>query len=185
MFPLYAQEEELGACLLFCPKPSLLTENNIALLSVLADQINMAVVNAKQYNQIKQLAITDKLTGLYNRRHFMDMLDKEITRSKQFFKPISIVLTDIDYFGKYNDMHGHPQGDAILKELATVLKGYARSVDDLRALGRPIHNTVVCWIRRKLLQPSSIYVRYENLAVPDKCESIPVPGPDRWCLYHG
>jgi len=85
------------------------------------------LIHAKQVTE--HLAQTDKLTGLYNRRYFIEALDKEIIRSKRFFKPISLILMDIDYFGKYNNNMGHPMGDVLLKKIAGLFKAYVRSVD--------------------------------------------------------
>jgi len=129
LMPLMIHDKPIGAFIFYSDKPDFIDESSFKLLSILSDQAASAITNSQQYSKINQLAITDKLTGLYNRRYFMEMLEKEITRSKQFFKPISIILFDIDHFGKYNNAHGHPQGDKLLKSLADLCKAYARSVD--------------------------------------------------------
>ena len=83
----------------------------------------------------QQLAITDSLTGLYNRRFFMEKLREEIKRNERFNHPLSIILIDVDDFKSYNDSHGHLKGDDLLRNLATILKKNVRSVDFVCRIG--------------------------------------------------
>ena len=108
-------------------------KQNIELYSIIANQASIAINNAKHYEKIKETAITDKLTGLYNRLKFMDVLEQEISRSKRFKHSISIAMIDIDHFKKYNDTNGHPMGDKLLQECSQVLK---KSVRDIDTVGR-------------------------------------------------
>lgn len=91
------------------------------------------LIHAKKISE--QLALTDKLTGLYNRRYFMDALEKETARAKRFFKPLSLMLIDVDHFGKYNNNMGHPKGDILLKKMADIFRAYARPVDIIGRYG--------------------------------------------------
>ncbi len=79
--------------------------------------------------KLKKLAITDGLTEVYNYRFFKEQLTKEIVRSARHKSAISIVMIDIDYFKNYNDHHGHPAGDAVLKTIASLLKNNIRTLD--------------------------------------------------------
>lgn len=110
-------------------------KDNIDFLSIIANQSAMAIQNARQYSKIKQLAITDNLTSLYNRRYFMELLKNEVIRSKRAKKPLSVALLDIDNFGHYNNTHGHPMGDRLLRELADILKSNIRSIDTVGRYG--------------------------------------------------
>ncbi|MDW7681568.1 MAG: diguanylate cyclase [bacterium] len=79
--------------------------------------------------ELKKLAVTDGLTGAYNYRFFKEQLQKEITRAQRHKSHVSIVMIDIDYFKNYNDTHGHPAGDEVLKTISALLKKNIRNLD--------------------------------------------------------
>ena len=89
----------------------------------------MAYDNARRREQLSQLALTDDLTGLPNRRHFQDRLSAELARVGREGVPVSLLLLDVDDFKSVNDTHGHPAGDAVLRELAGVLRDGVRTAD--------------------------------------------------------
>lgn len=104
--------------------------------------IRPAIVRARVRNQIhlaqqkrtlERLAQIDGLTGLANRRHFDDMLDRAHRRSRRTGSPLGLALVDIDHFKQYNDRYGHIQGDEALKAVARTLQAHARRPDDLAA----------------------------------------------------
>jgi two-component system cell cycle response regulator len=80
-------------------------------------------------SKLLQLAITDGLTQLYNYRYFKQQLIQEITRAKRHNTSVSITMIDIDYFKNYNDTHGHPAGDLVLKTIAELLRNNIRKID--------------------------------------------------------
>ncbi|MDD2702411.1 MAG: diguanylate cyclase [Candidatus Omnitrophica bacterium] len=84
---------------------------------------------------LKRLSITDDLTKIYNRRHLMERLTEEVTCMKRYKYSISCLMADIDYFKKINDKYGHPMGDQVLKQLASLFKTNIRSVDILSRYG--------------------------------------------------
>ncbi len=71
----------------------------------------------------------DGLTGLYNHRNFQETLANELLKSQRFDHAVSLLLIDVDHFKKVNDLYGHPQGDAVLKEIAQILKKTVRAYD--------------------------------------------------------
>lgn len=79
--------------------------------------------------QLRALATTDGLTGLRNHREFHAQMECERQRSARDGTPLSLVLLDVDRFKQYNDTFGHPAGDEVLKALAALLRGHARTVD--------------------------------------------------------
>ncbi|HSG06064.1 MAG TPA: diguanylate cyclase, partial [Nitrospiria bacterium] len=79
--------------------------------------------------EVELKAITDSGTGLFNRRHFFDLLEKEFTRAKRFSDPLSCLLIDIDHFKLINDIYGHHVGDSVLKEIAEKLKEAVRLIE--------------------------------------------------------
>lgn len=80
--------------------------------------------------QFEEVSLTDKLTALYNRRKFDDVMDKEIMIAKRQKKQLSFAILDIDFFKKYNDHYGHPAGDAALVRVASCLKSSFNRPDD-------------------------------------------------------
>ncbi len=81
------------------------------------------------YKRIEELAELDELTGSFNRRCIMRMLDEEITRAGRSGAPCSIALIDLDYFKRINDAHGHPTGDEVLRTFAITMFANLRSID--------------------------------------------------------
>ena len=84
---------------------------------------------------LSKLAMTDELTGLYNRRAFMLTLDKELATASRYSRDLSLLVVDIDYFKKINDQYGHPVGDVVLKHFAQVALKTIRSQDTLGRVG--------------------------------------------------
>ena len=80
---------------------------------------------------LKHLATTDELTGLKNRRYFLERSAEEIKRSKRYQLPLALIMFDIDHFKSINDTYGHEVGDLVLKQLAEILKSLLREQDVL------------------------------------------------------
>ncbi len=83
----------------------------------------------QSYRKAVIRAITDSLTQLYNHGYFREYLNQEIERAKRYELPVSLIMIDIDYFKEYNDQHGHPQGDRVLKEMAHLFQAAIRTTD--------------------------------------------------------
>lgn len=86
-------------------------------------------------NQLGQLAVTDELTGLFNRRQFTATLNKQIENAKKAARPFGLLLIDIDHFKKINDTYGHLAGDEILKKFSEVSKLCLRDSDFMARYG--------------------------------------------------
>jgi|CZKI01.1.fsa_nt_gi two-component system cell cycle response regulator len=84
---------------------------------------------------LRRLATRDELTGLLNRREFDRMLADEEDRARRFGHPLGLVIIDIDRFKAVNDVHGHPAGDAVLREVAHRIAGAIRTVDRVARIG--------------------------------------------------
>lgn len=90
----------------------------------------------KRSNQLLlELSNTDPLTGLFNRRYFMEALENEFQRAQRKCGPLTLALLDIDHFKRVNDMYGHPQGDQVLMSLAAVVQGELRRYDIIARYG--------------------------------------------------
>lgn len=85
--------------------------------------------------QLRQLAITDSLTGLYNHRRFQEALDHEVERSRRFGRSLSLLFMDIDHFKAVNDTFGHQVGDRALAQVAQVIRGNLRGIDTVARYG--------------------------------------------------
>jgi two-component system cell cycle response regulator len=81
------------------------------------------------HEKVKDLAIRDYLTGMYNRRLFMTTLEKEFYRSKRYKTPMTLIMIDIDDFKVINDKHGHQYGDRILQTVADIIRKQTRDAD--------------------------------------------------------
>jgi diguanylate cyclase (GGDEF)-like protein/PAS domain S-box-containing protein len=79
--------------------------------------------------KLHELAVTDDLTGISNRRHFFDNASRELFRSKRASRPLSIIMFDIDHFKSVNDTYGHAVGDNVLKKIAARISSNLRSLD--------------------------------------------------------
>jgi diguanylate cyclase (GGDEF)-like protein len=96
----------------------------------LHDELNAKVRELEQARErLRQLAITDGLTGLYNHRYFKEHLEQELNRASRHQSHVSVVMIDIDHFKKFNDTYGHPSGDFILRSIARLLKENIRKID--------------------------------------------------------
>lgn len=128
VIPLITQNKEFGWFCVFSAREEL-AGTEMDFLGLFAKQIEMAITIADLFQAVRDQAVTDALTGLYNRRYFEEALEKEVQRAKRQQQPFSIIGIDLDFLKKINDTHGHFYGDLAIKTIADVLKANARSVD--------------------------------------------------------
>jgi diguanylate cyclase (GGDEF)-like protein len=103
-----------------------------ALMDVLSTSGLLRVPIIIEYDELKNLqlnAVTDPLTGLYNRRHFVESFEKELNRARRYGSPLGLVILDLHRFKEVNDKHGHPRGDDVLRAAAATLKRALRTSD--------------------------------------------------------
>ena len=96
---------------------------------ILSQQFLLGIKRAVLYQDVQELAITDSLTGVFNRRYYLERFKEELERSKKFNYKFCCLMVDIDYFKDYNDRYGHILGDAILRELAKTIQENTRQID--------------------------------------------------------
>ena len=128
IIPLITQNKEFGWFCVFSAREEL-AGTEMDFLGLFAKQIEMAITIADLFQAVRDQAVIDALTGLYNRRYFEEALEKEVQRAKRQQQPFSIIGIDLDFLKKINDTHGHFYGDLAIKTIADVLKANARSVD--------------------------------------------------------
>jgi two-component system, cell cycle response regulator len=87
------------------------------------------------HEEIYRLTTIDGLTQIFNKRYFLETLEREISRAHRYRRDLSLIMFDIDFFKKVNDTYGHLAGDYVLKQLASVIKGHIRREDIMARYG--------------------------------------------------
>lgn len=126
--PLHNGKEDFG-CVIVSSDRDGVTDTETNFLALFANQIELAITVAGLFEEVKKQAITDPLTGIFNRRYFEENILKEAERSLRLKQPFSLISMDLDYLKKINDTYGHQFGDLAIKTIANVLKREARSID--------------------------------------------------------
>jgi diguanylate cyclase (GGDEF)-like protein/PAS domain S-box-containing protein len=156
--PIFVRDEVIGALgVLNYEKEHAYNETDIHLLNTIAANLGIAIQNAQLYaeeketklaltkaneqlkarldeinllqEQLREQAIRDPLTNLFNRRYLQETLDRELARAERDKTPLSMVMMDLDHFKKVNDRYGHQGGDEMLRELAELLRRQTRGAD--------------------------------------------------------
>ena len=140
--PLYNRSTIFGWFNVFSSRKDL-TEGETDFLTIFAQQIEMAITIAGLFEEVKAQAVTDSLTGLYNRRYFEEYLKKEVKRALRQKQPFSIIGLDLDHLKEINDKYGHAYGDLAIKTVAKVLKGNARAIDTAARMGGEEFNVIL------------------------------------------
>ncbi|HSO28254.1 MAG TPA: sensor domain-containing diguanylate cyclase [Anaerolineales bacterium] len=127
--PLIHRDANLGALTLQSTRLDAFTEDDLDLLVAFAATATNAIYNAQLHAEVQREAITDPLTGVYNRRGFFELSKHELERVHRFNNATALIILDIDRFKTINDRYGHPAGDQVLQEMVDVLLGALRKVD--------------------------------------------------------
>ncbi|MFN8434271.1 MAG: diguanylate cyclase [Anaerolineales bacterium] len=127
--PLLKEDTVLGMLNVESNILNKLSHKDVNLLTTIAGPIAIAVDNARLHTEIKRMATTDAVTGLSNRHVFEQALHAELERAERNHSQMSLIIFDIDFFKQYNDIWGHPAGDARLKGVANIIKLNLRKYD--------------------------------------------------------
>lgn len=128
--PLVIRQRVIGLLAIDSSQPNHFTPAHARLASAFADQVAIALENARLFSEVQELARTDALTGLYNRRGLLEVGQIEFLRARRFQRPFCAILVDIDHFKRINDRYGHTLGgDPALKALAQQLLHHVREID--------------------------------------------------------
>lgn len=127
--PVILKDQLLGVINLHKKSFGGFSEREIQLVQAITAQAAIAIENARLYQQTRDLSNTDSLTQLANRRFFQAALDKEFTQARRYGTNFSLIMIDIDHFKRYNDTHGHLQGDKVLRDVAQILQDNIRGID--------------------------------------------------------
>ncbi|MDH5297536.1 MAG: sensor domain-containing diguanylate cyclase [Desulfobulbaceae bacterium] len=121
--------EPIGALVVAARRDGVFSPQDQEILELIAIQVAVKIDLAQAHEKLSRMATTDGLTGLANHRTFQHGFDVMLQRAERQKRPLCLLLCDIDHFKRINDTFGHPFGDRVLKEVATVLGGSARQVD--------------------------------------------------------
>jgi diguanylate cyclase (GGDEF)-like protein len=133
--PLAIGGEIMGCISLNSDQPNAFDAQDLQFFSVIGYQMAASLEHFQRFSSIKNIAIYDTLTNLYNRRYFEEGLEIEVQKSFSSKTPLSLIMVDIDHFKKMNDTFGHPEGDKILREIASLLKTSVRKKDTVARYG--------------------------------------------------
>lgn len=110
-------------------KETELSRANEDLLKEIAIRKQTEATIRESEEAMRLLAITDSLTGIFNRRHFNKLAEEEVGRALRYTRPLSVIMLDIDFFKRINDTFGHSIGDMVLEKVAIITKNTVRAAD--------------------------------------------------------
>jgi diguanylate cyclase (GGDEF)-like protein len=134
--PLRSRGRSLGVIeLVNGPGAPMFTDEDLQAVQAVADFAAIAIDNARNFQRVQELTLTDEHTGLYNARHLRGLLEQESARARRFGHPLSLLFLDLDRFKEVNDTHGHLSGSALLREVGELLRECIRGVDSAFRFG--------------------------------------------------
>jgi diguanylate cyclase (GGDEF)-like protein len=129
MIPLFFKDLVVGFLNLGSQELDHFTAEDEHVAAAFAAQVAVALENSRLYEEAQRLATIDTLTGLYNRRHFFFLADREIERALRYNIQLAVIMIDLDQFKTINDTYGHIVGDQVLRAVANVYNQALRKVD--------------------------------------------------------
>lgn len=126
---------EAEGCLMVYSTESMISEDDFRLILLLSSYINIAITNIKTFEHVKQLAITDTLTGLFVQKYFKELLAEEMKLARYYNRTMVLAMFDIDNFKQINDTYGHNVGDEVLVRFANILRSRLRETDIIARYG--------------------------------------------------
>jgi diguanylate cyclase (GGDEF)-like protein len=138
--PVMIADEVAGLLYIYNTQRSsrLFTDQDIRLAIAISHQAALTIQRARlmqKTQQLEELASTDPLTGLFNRRHFLDLAEREVKRARRYRRPLAVVVIDLDHFQDINDRHGQAVGDAVLQAASVRLQATLRDIDLMGRFG--------------------------------------------------
>ncbi|HEX7557404.1 MAG TPA: diguanylate cyclase, partial [Leptolinea sp.] len=133
--PIKIKGKVTGYLSLESMKPGFYSQEHIDKLQSFVDLAATAIENANLQRETQKLAISDELTGLFNRRGLMDLGRREVDRARRFHHPLSAAIMDLDNFKSVNDTYGHVAGDQLLNQIADCCRASFREIDIIGRYG--------------------------------------------------
>lgn len=132
---LLVGEQTVGAITVQAVASDAYTAEDLDVLETLAATAAIALQNAHLFARVQELATTDPLTGVANRRHFFELARLEVERAIRYGRALSLLMIDADHFKRINDQYGHVVGDEVLQAIARRCRGGLREIDTLARYG--------------------------------------------------
>ena len=133
--PVVTNKRAIGGLMIESTEARPLGQKDLDLLTQLATPVGIAIENARLHQEVLDLALTDPLTNLHNRRSFNELLQRELTRARRYTQPFAVLIMDVDDFKKINDTLGHLVGDDCLIYVADLLRQVFRASDSIARYG--------------------------------------------------
>lgn len=133
--PLTAHGNTIGMMHIYLGNTDNLDDNVKKLAFTVAEHLGLALANLNLQEKLREQAISDPLTGLYNRRYYEETINQEIMRAQRHKQEMSILMLDLDHFKRFNDNYGHDAGDYVLKTIGSLLLNIMRGEDTVCRLG--------------------------------------------------
>ena len=135
VLPLLVHDNRLGTLVLGSSRRGAFNDAARNTLEVIASHMAVSLSNARMVRRLEELATMDGLTGLLNKRAMLEVAEAKIASARRFGRPLSVLVTDIDFFKRVNDTYGHDVGDVIIKGLGDILRRAKRSTDSVARFG--------------------------------------------------
>jgi len=175
--PLIHQRDTVGILYVDDFTPRKFTKADLQELEILASFAAIAIQHARTHTVVKQLAITDSLTGLFNRRCFEDLLNREFQRAERHGREFSLALIDVDDFKTFNDRYGHQAGDEALTILGEAIRTAIRATDLASRYGGD--EIVIILPETRLEKAYDLFVTRVKREIEAKFRQL---SGDRYCL---
>jgi diguanylate cyclase (GGDEF)-like protein len=135
VLPLLVHERALGTLVLGAKRRGAFGDAVRPTLEVLARHMAVSLANARMVKKLEELATTDGLTGLLNKRAMLDMATQKVAAATRFSRHLSVLVIDIDFFKKVNDTYGHDVGDLVIRGIGDILRRAKRTTDAVARFG--------------------------------------------------
>jgi diguanylate cyclase (GGDEF)-like protein len=157
--PVILSGEVKGIIHLDAAKKSAFDEKDLEFAELLAKEISIAMERSLLYSQIRDISTRDGLIGCFNRGKLEVDTVAGIADATLRGKPLSFLMMDIDWFKKFNDFHGHPKGDELLKQIVKVFSGAIRPSDKIYRYGGEEFAVLIPDISKKETMPIAARIR--------------------------
>ncbi|MCQ2739735.1 MAG: diguanylate cyclase [bacterium] len=142
ILPLKSNHSDFGYLIVFSKREHA-TENELKFLNLFSKQIELAITIADLFQAVREQAVTDSMTGLYNRRYFEEFMQKEAVRANRQNLKFTVIGIDLDHLKEINDTYGHNYGDIAIKAVSDVLKNSCRNIDIAARMGGEEFNVIL------------------------------------------
>jgi len=133
--PIVVGGHMIGVLNLSHERPRMFDEQHLRFVGLFGSVVAAALERVLTAREIKRQAVSDRLTGLYNRRHFQERLSAALERARRHYQPFGLITIDVDNLDQFNQKYGNPAGDRVLVEISKVLGRWCRSSDIVSRYG--------------------------------------------------